>query len=66
MYWLGERIPAARDGARRLGLVTLSQLIHVLAAAIANPASGARFVEVPQIRSGEITVSAPPKAATRA
>jgi hypothetical protein len=34
MYWLCERIPPTRDGARRLGLVTLLQMTHTLLSAI--------------------------------
>jgi uncharacterized protein YbjT (DUF2867 family) len=52
MYWLCERIPSTRDGARRLGLVTLDQMVRVLASAVENPSIGARFIEVPQIRTG--------------
>ena len=50
-YKLAERIPSFRDGARRLGLVTLEQMIHALAAAVENPADGVRIVEVPEIRN---------------
>jgi uncharacterized protein YbjT (DUF2867 family) len=52
MYWLCERIPSTRDGARRLGLVTLAQMTQTLLSAVENPSIGARFVEVPQIRQG--------------
>jgi len=52
MYWLCERIPSTRAGALRLGLVTLQQMIETLVWAIENPAIGARFIEVPQIRRG--------------
>ena len=52
MYWLCERIPSTRDGARRLGLVTLEQMIRTLVSAAENPSIGARFVSVPQIRRG--------------
>ena len=54
MYWLFERLPSTRDGARRLGLVTLAQMTQTLASAVENPSIGARFVEVPQIRSGSV------------
>ena len=37
MYWLMERIPATRDGARRLGLVTLEQMKNALVNAVENP-----------------------------
>jgi len=51
MYWLMERIPATRDGARRLGLVTLEQMKNALVNAVENPCQGTRIVEVPQIRA---------------
>src|SRR5262249_41371250 len=50
MYWICERIPSTREGARRLGLVTLAQMTRALVWAIENPCIGARIVEVPQIR----------------
>jgi len=54
MYWLCERIPSTREGARRLGLVTLGQMTQTLVSAVENPSIGARFVEVPQIRRGTV------------
>jgi uncharacterized protein YbjT (DUF2867 family) len=54
MYWLCERIPSTRNGARRLGLVTLAQMTQTLVSAVENPCIGARFVEVPQIRTGNV------------
>jgi uncharacterized protein YbjT (DUF2867 family) len=54
MYWLCEQIPSTRDGARRLGLVTLAQMTQTLLSAVENPSIGARFVEVPQIRKGSV------------
>jgi len=50
MYWLMERLPSTREGARRLGLVTLAQMIRTLVHAAENPPRGARIVEVPEIR----------------
>jgi hypothetical protein len=50
VYWLFGRLPATRDSARRLGLVTLGQMLGALAAAVENPARGIRVVEVPEIR----------------
>ena len=50
MYWLCQLLPSTRDGARRLGLVTLGQMTQTLASAVENPSIGARFVDVPQIR----------------
>ena len=44
-------IPATRDSAQRLGLVTLNAMKAALVRAIeAPPASGVRIVEVPEIR----------------
>ena len=52
LYWLMERLPATRDSARRLGLVTLGQMLTGLVQAVENPVRGIRVVEVPEIRSG--------------
>ena len=49
-YWLAERIPATRDGALRLGLVTISQMVRALARAVQEPATGVRVLGVPEIR----------------
>lgn len=49
-YWLLERLPGTRETARRLGLVTLPQMIAALVDAIENPADGIRIVDVPAIR----------------
>jgi len=52
IYWLMELNPGTRESARRLGLVTIEQMVTALANAVDHPASGARVVEVPEIRSG--------------
>jgi uncharacterized protein YbjT (DUF2867 family) len=49
-YWLLERLPSTRDGARRLGLVTIGQMAAALVAAVEHPAA-ARVMEVPEIRT---------------
>jgi len=51
MYWLAEQLPATREGARRLGLVTHAQMVRALVSAVEHPTSGVRIVEVPEIRS---------------
>ncbi len=51
-YWLLERIPATREGARRLGLVTLEQMLQSLTRAVASPAPNVRILGVPEIRDG--------------
>jgi uncharacterized protein YbjT (DUF2867 family) len=49
-YWLLEQLPSTREAARRLGLVTLDQMIAALSWAVENPASGVRVMGVPDIR----------------
>ena len=49
-YWICERLPATRESARRLGLVTISQMLETLVWAIENPPDGIRIVDVPRIR----------------
>ncbi len=66
MYWLCERFPSTREGARRLGLVTLDQMVRTLVSAIENPGIGAHFIDVPQIRTGLVAASNPLKAASSA
>jgi hypothetical protein len=50
MYWLMERIPATRESALRLGLVTLDQMLAALVMAVENPCEGIRIMDVPIIR----------------
>lgn len=49
-YWLMELIPSTRVTARRLGLVTLAQMVGALVRASENPAEGVRVVAVPEIQ----------------
>jgi uncharacterized protein YbjT (DUF2867 family) len=49
-YWLLERLPGTRETARRVGLVTLAQMVAALVRAVENPPEGVRVVEVPEIR----------------
>ena len=51
MYWLMERLPATRESARRLGLVTLEQMVNALVHAVEHPPATSRIVEVPEIRN---------------
>jgi uncharacterized protein YbjT (DUF2867 family) len=50
-YWVLERFPATREGARRLGLVTLEQMVAALVYAVEHPPARTRIVEVPEIRA---------------
>ena len=50
IYRALELLPKTREGARRLGLVTLPQMIGALRHAVEHPCLGQRIVEVPEIR----------------
>jgi uncharacterized protein YbjT (DUF2867 family) len=49
-YAIAEKLPATRDGARRLGLVTIHDMIRALSSAVENPPKGVRIIDVPEIR----------------
>ena len=53
LYALAAIVPSWRAGARRLGLVTLAQMVHAIARAVEDrPPSGMiRVLEVPSIRA---------------
>jgi uncharacterized protein YbjT (DUF2867 family) len=53
-YLLLEALPATRATARRLGLVTLAEMVKTMALALEKPASGVRIVEVPDIRASRL------------
>jgi uncharacterized protein YbjT (DUF2867 family) len=50
-YWIARRLPATRDAAERLGLVTLREMLAGLIQAIEHPARGVCIIDVPGIRS---------------
>ena len=50
IYWLLETLPSTRDGALRLGLVTLEQTTAALVWAVENPPVETRVLDVPAIR----------------
>ena len=52
-YWLLERLPSTRESARRLGLVTLDQMIGALVHAVEHPPAQSRIVEVPELSGFE-------------
>ncbi len=54
LYKLAEWLPSTRPVARRLGLVSLDQMILALVQAVESPAEGVRIVEVPEIRTAQI------------
>ena len=51
VYKLAELLPPTREGAQRLGLVTLEQMTSALTVAVENPVQGTRIVTVPEIRA---------------
>ena len=51
LYALLEAIPATRDGARRMGLVTLDQMATALLWAVEHPPAEIRILDVPAIRT---------------
>jgi uncharacterized protein YbjT (DUF2867 family) len=57
LYWIAECLPPTRETARRLGLVTLDQMVVALVRSVEHPpASGTiRVVDVPGIRAGRLS-----------
>jgi len=51
VYKIAELLPATREGALRLGLVTLEQMTCALTEAVEHPANGVRVVPVTKIRA---------------
>ena len=49
-YWAAELLPATRESARRLGLITISQMLRALVWAVANPPDDIRILDVPHMR----------------
>ena len=50
-YALFESLPATREAARRLGLVTLKQMVAALVSSIERGPQGVRVIDVPGIRA---------------
>ncbi|MEO8200206.1 MAG: NAD(P)H-binding protein [Gemmatimonadota bacterium] len=49
-YWLLRHVPPTKNGATRLGLVTLNQMVAALVHAVEEPPDGMRVIDVPDIR----------------
>jgi uncharacterized protein YbjT (DUF2867 family) len=47
LYWIAEMIPSKREQAKRMGLVTIEQMIATIVHAIENPSSDVKIIEVP-------------------
>ena len=50
IYWILETIPATRESAQRLGLITINQMLSALVWAVENTPSGVQILDVPRIR----------------
>jgi len=57
MYWLFERIPGTRETARRLGLITLGQMVNAITTAVRSQPTGVRVYEVSSIREAAKSAS---------
>jgi len=56
LYGIAKLFPPTRDGAKRLGLVTLDQMVAALVSSVESPPeSGIRIVDVPAIRRSRLT-----------
>jgi uncharacterized protein YbjT (DUF2867 family) len=55
-YAVLEAWPSTRESARRLGLVTLEQMVGALVDAVEHPPATERLVEVPEIRRSKLEV----------
>jgi uncharacterized protein YbjT (DUF2867 family) len=53
LYKLAEMVPSLREGALRLGVVTIRQMVNALVEAVEHPAAGMRVMGVPEIRAVE-------------
>ncbi|MFI5145151.1 MAG: NAD-dependent epimerase/dehydratase family protein [Ignavibacteria bacterium] len=49
-YKILERVPRTAEGAARLGLVTIKNMVYSILFAVRNPANGIRIMRVPQIK----------------
>ena len=50
-YWVAELLPPTREGARRLGLINISQMLTALVWAVENPPDSIQVLDVPKIRT---------------
>lgn len=54
LYFILGLLPPTREGAQRLGLVTLGQMVRALVASIERGPEGVRVIDVPGIRSASL------------
>jgi nucleoside-diphosphate-sugar epimerase len=51
LYALARRLPATREGAERLGLLTRAEMVAALVHAVEHPSWGVTILDVPAIRA---------------
>jgi uncharacterized protein YbjT (DUF2867 family) len=51
LYWIAELLPGTRESARRLGLITIAQMLNALVWAVDNPPEDVRILDVPKMRA---------------
>jgi uncharacterized protein YbjT (DUF2867 family) len=57
VYAIARLLPPTRDGANRLGLVSLQQMVAALVNAVENPPPSVRIIDVPGIRSHSSSIT---------
>lgn len=50
VYWILEKLPTTKESAKRLGLITIDQMLNALIWSVENPPGGFQIVDVPRIR----------------
>jgi uncharacterized protein YbjT (DUF2867 family) len=50
VYWVMELLPATRESSRRLGLMSIAQMVRALVWAVENPPEQVRVLGVPEMR----------------
>jgi uncharacterized protein YbjT (DUF2867 family) len=50
-YWIAEMLPPTRESARRLALISLSQMLRALVWAADHPPDNVQILDVPKIRA---------------
>lgn len=58
VYWVMELLPSTRESARRLGLISIAQMVRGLVWAVENPPEQIRILGVPEMRSLQLPNSA--------
>jgi hypothetical protein len=54
IYKVAEWLLSTHERARRLGLVTLEQMLNALVVAVKNPVAGIQVITVPEIRNASV------------